>query len=337
MIEDLQAVFGDVDDLLKNANWDMLQGVLRSSNWQEVVRIRALIGRLPELVRVIRRLGRAQLTDDLDEAKPRELQVMEQTTVLRTRVRVTRVPDLPGETRGICRSGRIARMLPAETMLLTHRRLRLIWHAHHAERILLSYEEDDRLEETWQEPVPLWRPSLQKLPERKMAAGPMLICVDTSGSMQGGAEAVAKAVVLEAMRTAHAQKRCCRVFVFGGPEEIVEFDLGMDQRGLEDLAAFMSLSFLGGTDVCGPLELALAKLADETWQLADLLIASDGEFGATPATLKALTLAKETQGLRVQGVLIGDRETPGMHALADDVFWVREWRQYGADHRTHSP
>lgn len=329
VMRELHEVFGDVDDLLKNANWDMLQGLLRSGNWQEVVRIRGLIGQLPELVQLIRRLGRAQMTDDPDAIHPRELQAMEQTTALRTRVRVTRVPDLPGETRGVCRSGRIARMLPAETMLLTHSRLRLVWHAHHAERILLSYEEDDRLEEALHEPVPVWQPSRQKLPERKMEAGPMLICVDTSGSMQGGAEAVAKAVVLEAMRTAHAQKRNCRAFVFGGPEEIVEFDLGMHPRGLEDLAAFMGLSFLGGTDVCGPLEQALTKVAEETWQLADLLIASDGEFGATPATLKALAVAKESQGLRVQGVLIGDRETPGMRQLADDVFWVRDWRRYG--------
>jgi len=334
LMQELQEVFGDVDDLLKNANWDMLQGLLRSSNWQEVMRIRGLIGRLPELMRFIRQLGRAQASDDPDQTSSRELQVMEQSIAPRTHYRVTRVPDLPGETRGVYRSGRIARMLPAETMLLTHPRLRLIWHAHHAERILLSYEEDDRLQEVLQEQMPVWRPSPQRRPDRKMEAGPMLICVDTSGSMQGGAEAVAKAVVLEAMRAAHAQKRACHVFVFGGPEEIVELDLCMDEGGLERLTEFMNLSFLGGTDICGPLELALARLADEQWQLADLLIASDGEFGATPATLTALTGAKETQGLRVQGVLIGDRETPGMRALTDDIFWVRNWRQYGTDTRT---
>jgi len=334
LMQELEAVFGDMDDILKNANWDMLQGLLRSSNWQEVVRIRGLIGRLPELVRFIRQLGRAQATDDPDQTNSRELQVMEQTMTPRTHYRVTRVPDLPGETRGVYRSGRIARMLPAETMLLTHPRLRLIWHAHHAERILLSYEEDDSLQEVLQEHLPVWRPSVQRRPDTRMEAGPMLICVDTSGSMQGGAEAVAKAVVLEAMRTAHAQKRPCHVFVFGGPDEIVELDLCMNEGGLEQLTEFMNLSFLGGTDICGPLERALARLADEQWQLADLLIASDGEFGATPDTLKALVSVKEAQGLRVQGVLIGDRQTPGMRALADDIFWVRNWRQYGADART---
>lgn len=331
LMEELAAVFGDVDELLKNANWDMLQGLLCSSNWREVVRIRGLIERLPELMRFIRQLGRAQATDEPDPAACSDLQAMEQTLAWRTHQRLSRVPDLPGETRGVHRSGRIARMLPAETMLLTHRRLRLIWHAHHAERSLLSYEEDDHLREVLHEPAPVWRPSPRRTPDARMETGPMLICVDTSGSMQGGAEAVAKAVVLEAMRTAHAQRRSCHVFVFGGPEEIVEFDLAMDENGLEQLTEFMNLSFLGGTDVCGPLERALEKLADAEWQLADLLVASDGEFGATPATLETLADAKQAQGLRVRGVLIGDRETPGMRQLADEIFWVRDWRRYGAE------
>ncbi|HMV21733.1 MAG TPA: VWA domain-containing protein, partial [Rhodocyclaceae bacterium] len=41
----------------------------------------------------------------------------------------------------------------------------------------------------------------------------------------------------------------------------------------------------------------------------------------------------------VQGVLIGDRETIGLLEVADDIFWVRDWRHYGsslADSPVHS-
>lgn len=277
--------------------------------------------------------------EEADDSQQRELQLMEQATAPRSSIRVTRVPEMPGETRGVYRSGRIARMLPSETMLLTHRRLRLVWHAHHAERTLLSYEEDERMRETVQEMLPVWRPSPQRRPDRRLEAGPMLICVDTSGSMQGGAENVAKAVVLEAMRTAHSQRRACHVYAFGGPDEIVELELGVDVAGIEQLAQFLSQGFRGGTDICGPLERVLERLADARWQLADLLIASDGEFGATPETVAATARAKSELGLRVQGVLIGDRETKGMLQLADDIFWVRDWRRYGtsdADSPVHT-
>jgi uncharacterized protein with von Willebrand factor type A (vWA) domain len=220
-------------------------------------------------------------------------------------------------------------MLPSQTMLLTHRQLRLVWHAHRAERTLLTYEEDERIADVVREPVPAMRTRRRRTPDRRMESGPMLVCVDTSGSMQGGAETVAKAVVLEAVRTAHAQRRACRVYAFGGPDEIVELELDVDARGVARLADFMSQGFHGGTDICGPLERVLARLSEERWRLADLLIASDGEFGATPATASAVAGAKSALGLRVQGVLIGDRETIGLLELCDDVFWVRDWRRYG--------
>ena len=159
--------------------------------------------------------------------------------------------------------------------------------------------------------------------------GPILICVDTSGSMQGGAEAVAKATVLEAVRTAHSQKRACHVFAFGGPDEVVELELAVDAGGIERLMRFLGQAFRGGTDICGPLEKAIAKLEDTRWQLADLLIASDGEFGATGEVAARLDACKADLGLRVQGILIGDRETIGLLEVADNIYWVRDWRRYG--------
>jgi len=329
LLDELEAVFGTTGNVLKNTHWDQLRGLLASDGWQEVVRIRRLLDALPGLSDVLRRLGRTQPAADEDASHRLDLQLAEQSTAWCARVVVTHVPEMPGETRGVCRSGRIARMLPSETMQLTHRRLRLLWHAHHAERCLLTYEEDERMQQTVRDRVPVSRPRPQRKPDQRMEAGPMLICVDTSGSMQGGAEAVAKAVVLEAMRTAHAQHRHCHVFAYGGPDEIVEHELNLDAAGIEHVVQFLGQGFRGGTDICGPLERVLDRLQQERWQRADLLIASDGEFGATPRTALAVARAKADLGLRVQGVLIGDRETIGMLELADDVFWVRDWRRYG--------
>lgn len=328
-IDELVDVLGSLGDLLKNTRWDLLRGLLKSSGWQQVVRIRRLVERLPELARLVRQLGRARRTEVADESHLLEVQVMDPASAPRLDRRTTRVPDLPGETRGVRRSSRIARMLPAEAMLLNHPRLRLVWHARHAERTLLTYEDDDRMEEVVRHEVPVWRPSPRRVPDKRLEMGPMLVCVDTSGSMQGGAEAVAKAVVLEAVRTAHAQKRACHVFAFSGPGEVVDMPLAVDADGVERLTRFIGQSFGGGTDICGPVERAIGKLDEEAWQLADLLIASDGEFGATREVAAAVARAKAERGLRVQGILIGDRETVGMLELVDDVFWVRDWRRFG--------
>ena len=327
-LDELIGAFGDLGDLLKNTRWDALRGLLRSSEWREVVRIRRLIERLPELARIIRSLGRARPTADEAESSQALHTVIEPAEVQSSIARRLRVPDMPGETRGVHRSGRIARMLPAEAMLLGHPQLRLVWHARHAERTLLAYEDDDHLHEVRRASAPVLRPSPRPAPARRLEMGPMLICVDTSGSMRGGAEAVAKAVVLEAVRSAHAQGRACHVFAFGGPDEVLELAMGVDIEGVGRLARFLGQGFGGGTDIGAPLERAIARLEEAEWQLADLLIASDGEFGATPALVERLDATRRERGLRVQGILIGDRETIGLLEITDDIHWVRDWRRY---------
>lgn len=338
-IDELVAVFGLVPDDTNHARWDQMRGLLQSAGWQEVLKIRRLIDRLPELARVIRELGRARPSEQSATELQKLVEVPTDAMALRTEKRTVRVPDMPGETRAIHRSDRVARMLPAEAMLLGHPRLRLVWHARRAERTLLCYEDDDRMEEVRLHLARIPQPRPGLVPERRPELGPMLVCVDTSGSMQGGAEAVAKAVVLEAMRTAHAQGRPCHVFAFGGPDELVEMDLPVDARGIERVTRFLGQAFRGGTDIFGPLERVIAKLGEARWRQADLLIATDGEFGATPEMAARLADAKRDLGLRVQGVLIADRETLGLLEIADAILPVRDWRRFGgspADSPIHS-
>ena len=328
-INELVEVFGRVPDDCEHSRWDELRGLLHSAGWQEMLRIRRLIAGLPELVKIIRELGRARPTDEDDTASQSLVEVMEQAVAWRCEARTVRVPDMPGETRGIHRADRLARMLPAEAMLLGHPRLRLVWHARRAERTLLCYEDDDRMTETRLHQARVLQPRPGLMPARKLELGPMLVCVDTSGSMQGGSEAVAKAVVLEAMRAAHAKGRACRVFAFGGPEEVIAMDLPVDRAGITRATQFLGQSFRGGTDICAPLEKVIAAVEQEGWHQADLLLATDGEFGATPALAARLAAVKRELGLRVQGVLIADRETVGLLEIADHIFPVRDWRRYG--------
>ncbi len=337
--DELVEVFGLLPDDAKSTRWDQIRGVLRSTGWQEVLRIRRLLERLPELARIIRGLGRARASEERDAMHQTSVEIIEEAIAQRPERRSVRVPDMPGETRGVHRSDRIARMLPAEAMLLGHPLLRLVWHARRAERTLLSYEDDDRMQELRRHRSRVARPRIAPQAGTRPEMGPILVCVDTSGSMQGGAEAVAKAVVLEAMRTAHAQQRACHVFAFGGPDELIEMELAVDGAGIERLARFLGQAFHGGTDICAPLEKALAKLEHQRWRLADLLIASDGEFGATPAAVAHLNSIKRELGLRVQGVLVGDRESVGFLEIADDIYPLRDWRRYGgsnADAPIHS-
>ena len=338
-IDELIDVLGLWPDGDKTMQWDALHGVLRSAGWQDVLRIRRLLDRAPELAALIRRLGRACPTDEPDALPQTAVANAEAVDVADAARPQVPVPDMPGETVGVQPSDRIARMLPAEAMLLNHPLLRLVWHARRAERTLLTFEDAGRIAVETDHTRRARRPSRQPSRAPRLAMGPILVCVDTSGSMQGGAEAVAKAVVLEAMRTAHAQGRACHVFAFGGPDEIRECELGFEVNGIARLTSILSQAFHGGTEISGPLERAMDRLTQQRWQQADLLIASDGEFGATSGVVSRLRAIKAEQGLRVQGVLVGDRETIGFLEIADAIHWVRDWRRLGghnADAPVHS-
>jgi uncharacterized protein with von Willebrand factor type A (vWA) domain len=121
--------------------------------------------------------------------------------------------------------------------------------------------------------------------------GPIIVCLDTSGSMRGAPETIAKAVVLEALRTAHRERRGCLLIAFGGPDETHRARTGARARGdgLQALLELMGQGFDGGTDVQAPIERAIDRVHEARWASADLLIVSDGEFGCVPATLARWT------------------------------------------------
>ncbi len=211
--------------------------------------------------------------------------------------------------------------------MVRHLVLRRLWRARFAEQQLLTYEDVAVLTQWQLRPHANARAPVTSR-DTPLGHGPLLVCLDTSGSMRGAPENVAKACVVQALRSAHASGRTCRLLAFGGAGELLERELALTAQGLDQLLALMEQSFDGGTDVQTPLERAIAVAQDGAFALADILIVSDGEFGVTPATLASLRHSKKTRGLRVHGILIGDRETIGLLEVCDQLHWVRDWRRY---------
>ena len=313
---------------LPNLRRDAMLGHLNSRAWREAERIAALLPHLQPLAELIRRLGRAEPHPG---APPARSEVPRGAQSRAVRLRETRLPDAPGEIKGIRLSDRIERMLGSEAQQIRHPVLHKLWRARLAESRLLTYESEAVLLEEVADPRASLRIAAAPAEPAPLARGPMLICIDTSGSMRGAPENVAKAVVIEAVRVAHRERRACRLIAFGGAGEIVEHDLDLGRDGLTHLLDFIGQGFDGGTDLQAPLERVIELVASAGWRSADLLLVSDGEFGCTAATLAELDRAKAGLGLRVQGVLVGDRETLGLLETCDDIYWLREWRRFEGD------
>jgi uncharacterized protein with von Willebrand factor type A (vWA) domain len=315
---EIAEVFGDLGDLM-GRGWDLSLGVLKQTGWRDLLQLRKLLETLPQLTEVVRSLGR--LHESEGEASVVEM-VMAPIQRLEEERREIRVPYIPEETRGLERSGEISRMLPMEAVLLGHPALRMLWHARRAERGLMTYrvegidvETRDVLTDHMEE-----REKRSPRPER----GPIIAIVDTSGSMHGAPERVAKALVLEALRRAHAEKRRCLVFLFSGLGQVEEQELSLAPEGIARLLAFIQLSFGGGTDETTVLRRVLQRLREQAWRKADVLFVTDGEWRAGQDVVQAVSEARAL-GTRFHGVQVGHPGHSGLQAICDPVHMFRDW------------
>ncbi len=322
--EEVAALLRGMGDFAR-LSWDALQGRLQGRDLVRMKELSELLTTAPEIAVLIARIGRGiERPAPADAPPPQpEAGALEAPMVWRT----TLLPDAPGDIHGLRFGNRLARMVPAEAAQLRHPVLHKLWRARLAEARLSIWDESALLVEAVRDPRGARRAASLADPAAR-ERGPMIVCVDTSGSMKGAPERLSKAIVIEAVRTAQRERRACHVIAFGGAGEVVEWTLSRDAQGLADLLDFVGQAFDGGTDIATPIERAVERVNEHGWHDADVLIASDGEFGSTPAALERLDRARARHGLRVQGLLIGDRETMGLLEVCDHIHWVRDWRRF---------
>ncbi|KAG2483511.1 hypothetical protein HYH03_017619 [Edaphochlamys debaryana] len=292
--------FDGLEALLGGDGFDLEGSTWKRAGWGQLDELRRKLEELKELRDLVRSLGRGGGWGPLRRAPVQYLDLNARPGLLRTVLEAQ-------ETRGLTRSDDISRLLPAESALLARgrevRQAKLLFYARLAEKALQTYERDG-----WGEYPTQINPERREI--RPTAdRGPILLCVDTSGSMRGARETVAKALALECMRAARQQERGCFVFAFAGPQDVSELELNMDQKSVDNLLTFLEKMFNGGSDFNEPVKRCLDRLTDAKWANSDILLVSDGELRQpSPEIMRKLAGAKEGLGLRVHGLVVGSPE-----------------------------
>lgn len=295
--------FDGLESLLGGArggSFDLSGNIWDRKGWAEMDKMREKLEDLKELRDLVRSLGRGGGWGPLRRAPVQHLDMRGRPGLLRTTLEAQ-------ETRGLTRSDDLSRLLPSEAALLargrTVRQAKLFFYAKMAEKGLATYERDGWGEFPTQ--INVDRREIRPTADR----GPILLCVDTSGSMRGPREVVAKALALECMRAAKAQERGCYVFAFAGPQEVRELELNMDIKSVNNLLEFLEKVFNGGSDFNAPVQKCLDRLTDAKWANSDILLVSDGELRQPgPEIMRKLAGAKDKLGLRVHGLIVGSPE-----------------------------
>ena len=180
-------------------------------------------------------------------------------------------------------------MLPAEAALLSADITEPLFYKKFAEKKLQTFQYEAKTLSYQEEQFQNRRQKAKEEPK-----GPFIMCVDTSGSMHGTPETVAKTLSFALLKTAVREGRKCYLISFS--TDIETLDLTDMKNNLDKLIEFLSMSFNGGTDAAPAMQQALRMLETEDYKKADVVMVSDFVLdGFDKQTKNKLKAAKENK------------------------------------------
>ena len=210
------------------------------------------------------------------------------------------VPDCNSreEVTGLKLGNSLNNLVPQELQLLENEDTELLFYKKFAESQLMCFDIHGYANET------LVKESAT-ISTQGETTGPIIICVDTSGSMQGVPETVAKAMTVALACRAKEQGRDC--YLINYSTEITTLDFSRE-LGIHELIGFLEMSFHGGTDLAPALRHTLIKIKEDKLRNADVLIVSDFIMDTLPkSVLNDIKNLKDVNGNRFHALIIGQK------------------------------
>jgi uncharacterized protein with von Willebrand factor type A (vWA) domain len=200
---------------------------------------------------------------------------------------------------GIHESDDISSMLPAEATLLGDETTELLFYKKFSEKKLQTFQYQAKTLSYREEEF-----TNKRQKEKEEKKGPFIICIDTSGSMHGIPEAVAKTLCFALLKTAVRDNRKCYLISFStGIETLNLTDI---KNNLDKLISFLSMSFHGGTDAAPAMKEALRMLETEDYKKADVIVISDFIMSGFDEQTQGKIKAAQENETKFHSLLIGD-------------------------------
>jgi len=220
-------------------------------------------------------------------------------------------PYSKSEVHSVTFSGDLQTLLPAEAVKLKNPLLKRKFYADMLEGKLLTYQLKG---ENWNADT-----------AGKRRKGPVVALVDTSASMRGSPELLAKAVLLAITRRMLKENRDVKVILFSSKWQTVEIELTNKKRMGEEFLEFLKLTFGGGTDFNTALRAGLKAMKNEkAFEGADLLFLTDGysELSERPL-IREWNEIKTERRARIFSLIIGNYDAGGLEQVSDHIYLIR--------------
>lgn len=151
------------------------------------------------------------------------------------------------------------------------------------------------------------------------AEGPFIVCLDTSGSMAGERERIAKSILLAIAELTEIQHRKCYVMLFSDDIECIEIDdLG---SSFDRLVDFLCQTFHGGTDIEPVITQALRKIGEEGYVQADIITVSDFEMRPVDYLLARSIERAKAKETKMYAISLGGKNAEKSYLNLCDKYW----------------
>jgi uncharacterized protein with von Willebrand factor type A (vWA) domain len=160
-------------------------------------------------------------------------------------------------------------------------------------------------------------------PPRVKPRGPMIVLVDTSGSMHGAPQTLAKSAVLAMAKRMLSQQRDMKVILFASTSQHLEIELSSRKKMSEKFLNFLLYTFGGGTDFNTALASGLKSLKEKDFQGADLLFITDGKSEVSDELVLARwEEAKKKYNAKIYSLIIDGSGAGGLSEISDYIYFV---------------
>lgn len=271
--------------------WDLSESTFETSGFEILEQFLILLDQDESLRELAELLGKQTRAQSLFEKEIRDKVVIKSEWHPK--------PAYRGEIDGLRYSNDISSVLPSELALLKNTAAKKLFQLKFAQKQLLSfkYQNDvlDSEEENIQEETSV---------EKQEPKGPIIICVDTSGSMHGTPENIAKTITFALSKIAIEEERKCYLISFSTSIETLDLtDFSANPIG--KLVQFLRMSFHGGTDATPALKHAVKMLSENKWKNADVLMISDFVMQSLDNDIKAQIKSAQENNTNFHSLVIG--------------------------------
>ena len=217
----------------------------------------------------------------------------------------------PSDIEGVTMGNDITALLPMEMAIMSDDQLSNLFAYRFATRRLQTFRYKSNMMKQAR------RVEVRKARQK----GPMIVCLDTSGSMQGQPEKIASSLIIKLLQVALRQERDLLLVAFSTTAKL--FDVRRNRTRFFD---FLRKECGGDTDGTQMLQAVMHTIAENSaYGSADVLLISDFKFDVPGAGIMRQVDTLREEGTRFYGLQIGVAPIDNWKKYLDN-YWHLEYK-----------